>query len=228
MATLSSTLAAGTESDGSECVTICAVMTDGAYAAPASAGRSNMGRARSCNAACVQVRASSSRERQLLSTASGAPFQRREWPSGSPVPRTIRAANKGRSGLNRLRWWEKLYRFGGTMPSTWGRRNMSKWQDEKENRNRRSIARLTGHCRASFYRPFRLGRSSVRSCRRHPGLQLIPTGGRIQFALIVWPARSLPAAGHHTAGPGGLARTRKRIANNIPDTAGALSRTRTH
>ena len=42
-----------------------------------------------------------------------------------------------------------------------------------------------------------------------PDCNCFPTGGRIQFALIVWPARSLPAAGHHTAGPGGLARTAK-------------------
>ena len=46
-----------------------------------------------------------------------------------------------------------------------------------------------------------------------------------QFALIVWPARSLPQRGA-TAGPGGLART--AVVANIPDTAGALSRTRTH
>ena len=94
-------------------------------------------------------------------------------------------------------------------PAAVGSCNMSKWQDEKENRNRRSIARLTRALPGIFPSTV-LSRALERPfVPPTPGLQLIPTGGRIQFALIVWPARSLPAAGHHTAGPGGLAKTAK-------------------
>ena len=104
----------------------------------------------------------------------------------------------------------KALQFGGTNA---GARGVAATCPNGKTRRRTEIDGQSpvspGHCRASFHRPFCLGRSSVRSCRRHPGLQLIPTGVRIQFALIVWPARSLPAAGHHTAGPGGLARTAK-------------------
>ena len=38
------------------------------------------------------------------------------------------------------------------------------------------------HCRASFHRPFCLGRSAARSCRRRPALRSIPIGARIRYA----------------------------------------------
>jgi hypothetical protein len=44
-------------------------------------------------------------------------------------------------------------------------------------------------CLTFFHRMFWLGRLTAPSCRRHPGLRLIPTGERIRFALIAWLAR---------------------------------------
>jgi hypothetical protein len=91
------------------------------------------------------------------------------------------------------------------MPSTAGRRNMSNWQDEREKRNRQSIARLTRALPGIFP-------SNVLSrALSHP---FVPPMPRLAIESY-WrahpicadrrPARSLPAAERPATGPSGLA-----------------------
>jgi hypothetical protein len=83
------------------------------------------------------------------------------------------------------------------------------------------------HCRASFHRPFCLGRSAAHSCRRRRGWRSIHIGGRIHFAPIAWRVRLLPAAERLEwleleARP----RPQERITSHNPNATCALSRTR--
>jgi hypothetical protein len=106
-------------------------------------------------------------------------------------------------------------------------------------RRRKEIASRSraspGHCRASFHRPFCLGRSAAHSYRRRHASQSIRIGGRIQFAPIAWGVRLPPAAERLAAGADGSATTartdcqphserhRRPIANahtrGVPDSA---------
>ena len=102
---------------------------------------------------------------------------------------------------------------------------MSKWQEEKAERNRRSSRASPRHYRPSSHRLFCRGRSAARSCRRRHGSRLIPIGAPIRFAPIGWRARLLPGAGRLAAGVGGSAITRERTTSHIPNPTSALSRT---
>ena len=61
---------------------------------------------------------------------------------------------------------------------------MSIWQDEKAERNRQSLARLTKALHAFSLRLFYLGRSAAHSCRRPLGSRSMDIGGRIRFEPI--------------------------------------------
>ena len=81
-------------------------------------------------------------------------------------------------------------------------------------------------CRRSFRQPFYLGRSPGRSYRLRRGSRSMVIGARIRYAQIAWRARLPPAAERPPGGPGGSPITAKTVGNDIPNTAGAISRTR--
>ena len=105
----------------------------------------------------------------------------------------------------RFRWLQRLYGSNGIMPSTAGRRNMSNWQDEREREMAVNCPSHQGFARHLSSNVLSRALIAAHSSRRCPGSQSIPIGGRIQFAQIVWPARSLPAAERPATGTGGLA-----------------------
>jgi hypothetical protein len=100
----------------------------------------------------------------------------------------------------------KALRHDGIMPSIPGP-IMSKWQEEKTERNRRSLARLTRALPRIFPSAVlsrALGRPFVPPT---PRLAVDSYWVHIHFALIVWRAPLLPAVERLAAGPGGSTRT---------------------
>ena len=81
---------------------------------------------------------------------------------------------------------------------------MSKWQAEKAERNRQSLARLNRALPRIFPPAVLSGHSAALSCRRRRGSPLIRIGAPIRSVPIGWRVRLLLGVGRPEAGLGSL------------------------